>query len=101
MVPLEVQFDPRDFQEEVVVIVSFFKILVIVSFFKNLVIVSFFKAILIVFFSFFSIAFFIVLFLQSFKKFNLMAGIELGSPEWQAEMITIAPFHSPILNKCY
>ena len=112
MVPLEVQFNPHNFQEDVVVNVSFFKYLVIVSFFKRSVIVQFFNAIIIVFpffqspsllfhflqLSCFCFIFFnhpiLVSFLQSSKKFQAMVGIEPEPPEWQPEVITIRPCHS-------
>ena len=113
MVPLEVRFNLHDFQEDVVVIVSFFKRLVIVSFFKRLIIVSFFnhhrycfsffQSPLLLFhflqssrfcFIFFNRPVF-VSFLQSSKKFQEMVGIEPRPPEWQAEMLTTRPCHSP------
>ena len=92
IVPLEVELNPRDFQEYV--IVSFFKCLIIVSFFKRFVIVSFFNPLVCVSFSS------IILFLLHcciMKIFQAMVRIEPRPPEWQAEMVTM-PLPATICN---
>ena len=82
------QINPRDFQEDVAVIVLFFKSLLIVSLFNHPVIVSFFNCNLIVIF--FNCSFFVSI-LQSSKKLCVMTGIEPGPRKWQAEMENIRP----------
>ena len=80
MVPLEVKFNPRDFQKDVAIIVSFFKCLVIVLVFKRPIIVSFSAIILFVFHSI-QLSCFCFIF-SIVRKIQVMAGIEPGPPEW-------------------